>query len=112
MIELPFPPTASHQAGQYREVVKMLATCDRVTVQRGPVVITVKIYRDRRSGSLPAWLTTLLAGCQGVFFEHYSQIRELHAYLADDRERPRVEVEVSDWRCGEEGQKLHMRSDE
>ena len=112
MIELPLPPTTSHQAGQYREVVKMLATCDRTPVQRGPVAVTVRIYRDRRSGSLPAWLPALLAGCQGVFFEHYGQIRELHAYLADDRERPRVEVEISDCRCGEGGQKLHMRSEE
>ena len=98
MIELPLPPTTSHQAGQYREVVKMLATCDRVTVQRGPVAITVKIYRDRHAGDLFSRLKILLEACQGIFYEHHSQIRELSASIIDDRHRPRVEVEVQDCR--------------
>jgi len=98
LIELPLPPTTSHQAGQYREVVKMLATCDRTPVQRGPVAITVKIYRDRRVGDLFSRLKILLEACAGVYYEHPSQIRELRAVLADDRQRPRVEVEVQDSR--------------
>ena len=98
MIELPLPPTASHQAGQYREVVKMLAACDRVTVQRGPIMVTVRIYRDRRVGDLFNRLKILLDACQGTFYEHNSQIRELYASIIDDRHHPRIEVEVQDCR--------------
>lgn len=95
--ELPLPPLTWHKAaGQYREIVKMLAKCDRARVQRGPVVVTVRIYRERKHGDLSTMLTLLLEAIQGVFYERNSQIRELHAILEDDRHRPRVELTVKE----------------
>lgn len=101
MSELPLPPTDRHQAGQYREVVKMLAKCDRTVVQRGPITVTVRIYRARRSGDILGRLKAVLDACAGVYYEHHSQIRELHASLISDRHGPRVEVEVNALQCEE-----------
>ena len=103
MSELPLPPTDRHQAEQYREVVKMLAKCDRVTVQRGPVAVTVRIYRARRSGDIVGRLKAVLDACAGVYYEHHSQIRELHASLISDRHSPRVEIEVNPVQCADVG---------
>lgn len=106
MSELPLPPTDRYQAGQYKETVKMLAKSDRATVQRGPVAVTVRIYRARRSGDILGRLKAVLEACAGVYYEHHSQIRELSATLLSDRHSPRVEVEVKPLQCADVGEIL------
>lgn len=105
--EFPLPPSSnrywrhyrgrtiiSPEAEQYRSTLKMLAKADGAAQLSGPVAVTVNVYRERRSGDLDNRLKVLLDACQGVFYQNDSQIRELHAYLDDDKARPRVEVEV------------------
>ena len=105
--EFPLPPSGnrywrhvrgrviiSAEAEQYRAVVKMLANCDRVTQLTGPVAVTVNVFRARKAGDLDNRLKVLLDAAQGVFYENDAQIRELHAYLHDDKHHPRVEISV------------------
>lgn len=101
MHEFPLPPSGrAHRAPdaaavkQYREVVKMLAKCDRVEKLGGPIAIECVIYRDKRFGPPVAYLPELLAALQGIFFDRSDQLVELSACLAYDRHRPRVEVAV------------------
>ena len=88
----------SAEAVDYKTTVRMLANCDQVTQLAGPVAVTVWVYRERRSGDLDNRLKILLDALQGVFYANDSQVRELHAYLADDCHQPRVEVEVKSQR--------------
>ena len=79
----------STEAREYQTVVKMLAKADGATQLSGPVAVTVNIYRARAAGDLDNRLKVLLDSLQGVFYANDSQIRELHAYLDDDKARPR-----------------------
>lgn len=105
--EFPLPPSLNHylrplrgrmvkstEAREYQTVVKMLAKADGATQLSGPVAVTVNIYRARAAGDLDNRLKVLLDSLQGVFYANDSQIRELHAYLDDDKARPRCTVEV------------------
>ena len=98
MPEFPLPPCGRSNnqvaAQQYKEVVKMLARCDRAVKLAGPVAVEVTIYRPRRFGPPVAYLPELIAAMQGVFFDRSDQLVELRACLAYDRHRPRVEVAV------------------
>lgn len=107
----PLPPSAnrywryvrgrvivSPEAQDYKTTVAMLAKCARVTMLTGPVVVTVAIYRERKSGDLDNFLKVLLDALQGVFYRNDSQIRELRATLHEDRHEPRCEVTVTDAR--------------
>jgi len=105
---LPLPPSSnrywrnyhgrmvvSDEATAYKTTVAMLAKCDRVTQLSGPVTVTVHVYRERQAGDLDNRLKVLFDAMQGVFFKDDAQVREIHAYLAEDRHNPRVEVEVA-----------------
>jgi len=95
--EFPLPPSGRSKADavkQYKEVVRMLARCDRSVKLAGPVAIECVIYRDKRYGPPVAYLPELIAAMQGVFFDRSDQLVELRACLAYDRHRPRVEVAV------------------
>lgn len=79
---------------QYREVVQMLAKCDRAEKLAGPIAIEVMIYRPNRYGPPVAYLVELIEAMKGIFYERSDQLVELSACLACDRHRPRVEVAV------------------
>ena len=103
----PLPPSAnkywrlargklivSDEARRYKLTLAMLAKVDGVTMLSGPVAVTIRVHRARKSGDLDNKIKCLLDSMQGVFFENDSQVVELHAYLADDRHDPRIEVSV------------------
>lgn len=84
----------SAEAKNYKITLGMLARSDRVVQLVGPVMVTVRVYRERKAGDLDNRLKVLFDAMQGVFFANDNQVREIHAYLADDRHNPRVEVTV------------------
>lgn len=97
MHEFPLPPSGrctQVAAQQYKEVVKMLAKCDRVEKLAGPIAVEVVIYRPQRYGPPAAYLLELLEAMKGVFFDRSDQLVELSACLTYDRHSPRVEVAV------------------
>lgn len=87
----------SSEAANYKITFKMLARCStpRPVVLTGPVAVTIDVYRERKSGDLDNRIKICLDAMEGVFFENDSQVRELHAYLHEDRHDPRVEVTVT-----------------
>lgn len=87
----------SDEARSYKIAFKMMARCSspRPAVLTGPVAVELNVFRDRKSGDLDNRIKICLDAMEGVFFENDSQVRELHAYLHEDRHDPRVEVTVT-----------------
>lgn len=103
----PLPPSAnkywrhvgsriivSQEARLYKATVGKLAMLDRVEPLTGSVAVTIHIYRARKIGDLDNFVKVLLDGMQGVLFIDDSQVVELHLFRHDDKQDPRVEVEV------------------
>lgn len=105
---LPYPPSANrywrHARGRtylsadalaYREAVGWQCQTHRIAPQTGPVVLTLRYYRPARRGDLDNRLKQLLDSLQGHLFNDDAQVVEIHAYQADDKHNPRVEVECT-----------------
>lgn len=56
--------------------------------------MTAKVYRPRRVGDLMNREKVLSDALQGIAFHDDKQIVEAHFYQHDDKDNPRVEVEV------------------
>jgi len=104
---LPYPPSAnrywrnfrgrmvvSEVARQYKTEVGWTLKAAQCEAIGEPVRITLHVYRPQRRGDLDNTLKVLLDACNGIAYNDDSQIQELHAILDDDKERPRVEVEI------------------
>ncbi len=105
-LTLPFPPSSnrywrktrhgrvyvSDEAKNYRDEIALLTK--RCGIAIGDVSFTAKFYRPRKSGDLDNRIKILLDALQGNCFVDDSQVVEIHAYRFDDREKPRVEVEI------------------
>lgn len=109
-LTLPEPPSANrywrHNRGRthlsseaiaYRQAVANAALRARVGKPLdGPVVLTVRWFRARRSGDLDNRLKQLGDALQGVLLQSDAQIAELHAFRDDtDRRNPRVEITLT-----------------
>lgn len=62
----------------------------------GPVKVTLKYYRPRKSGDLDNNIKCLLDCLQGAAYVNDSQIVEISAKRFDDKANPRVEVTVEE----------------
>lgn len=104
---LPYPPRANTNwrlmrghmvlnstSREYRKQVTRLAAADCIQPMLGPVRVTVRVYRPRRSGDLDGRLKVLFDALNGVAWGDDSQVCEIHAYRHEDKENPRAEVEV------------------
>lgn len=109
-LTLPYPPSKNHlhrrvgrltllsrEAREYREnvcecVVPQLA--GRRWPMTGPVKVTLRFYRPRKTGDVDGRIPWTLDCLQGIAFVNDSQVVEIHAYREEDKLRPRVEVTV------------------
>ena len=119
MITLPYPPTGntyfrflvidkkprivrSKEANQYLKKVDDLFTALRVQPEPGLVGLRIRLYRPYQRGDLDNHLKVVLDALQGHLYVNDAQIREIHAIMYEDKQDPRVEVEVYQWaRTGE-----------
>lgn len=107
---LPVPPSAnrwwrsvgnrvllSQEAREYKSAVATRMLVARVTMIRPPAKVKVSVvwYRGRRAGDLDKRLGVLFDAIQGTAYENDAQITEIHARREEDREHPRIELEVS-----------------
>lgn len=105
MLTLPFPPSANRywrhgrgrvyktdEARRYQEAAAWCAKLAGATIHDGAVGLELRFYRPERRGDLDNRVKILLDALEGVLYVNDKQIRELHAYLADSRVRPRAEV--------------------
>lgn len=108
-ITLPEPPSANRYwrkwrnrivrtraAEAYRDEVATRITISRFLRISGPVALEVRWFRSRKSGDLDNRLKVLLDALNGVAYEDDSQVVELHAYRSDDKNNPRVEIEITE----------------
>lgn len=103
---LPVPPSAnrwwrnvngrmvtSAAAREYKQKIPWLCRGRTMIAAPTPVKVSVRWYREIRSGDLDKRLGVVLDALQGVAYQNDSQVVELHAYRADGQEA-RIEVTV------------------
>lgn len=108
ILTLPYPPSAnrywrhfrgrvvkSDEARAYQATAGWEAKVAGAELHTGSVAVELRIYRPQRRGDLDNRIKVLLDALQGVVYGDDSQVVELHAYLADDKSNPRVEVRVT-----------------
>jgi crossover junction endodeoxyribonuclease RusA len=84
----------SAEARRYKEEAGMMALAAGVRPVDGPVALTVTLYRPAKRGDLDNRIKVLLDALNGIAYRDDSQVVELHAYRLDDKDHPRVEVQV------------------
>ena len=67
----------------------------KITPLRGPIAVTVRWYRSRKAGDLDNRLKALFDALEDVAFTNDNQVTEIHAYRADDKQNPRVEITLT-----------------
>lgn len=86
----------SKDAARCKGQIEMLARCllnsNGIKPFAGNVVVTIYVYRARKTGDLDNFQKLLLDALNGIAYNDDRQIVELHAYRCDDKDDPRVEV--------------------
>lgn len=89
-------PVLSATARLYKQAVGLSAICQGVrTPVTHPVAVTIRWFRARKAGDLDNRLKIVLDALNGIAYADDKQIVELHAYRADDKANPRVEISLS-----------------
>lgn len=106
---LPLPPSAnrywrnwrgrmvvSSEARKYKEqAFKALAEQGAVCLGDGPVAILIRVFRKIKSGDLDNRIKVVLDSLRGVIYQDDKQVVEIHAFRHDDRDNPRVEIQIA-----------------
>ncbi len=106
-ITLPYPPTVNHYytVARGRKILSSEGRSYKVTISKccliaglkpikGNVVINLTAYRPRKVGDLDNVLKPILDSIKGWAFDDDKQIVEINAKRCDDKENPRIELEV------------------
>lgn len=72
----------------------MICLAAKVRPIDGPVSVSFRAYRPRKSGDLDNIFKAIFDGIKGHVWQDDRQIVEIHAYRDDDKANPRVEIEV------------------
>jgi crossover junction endodeoxyribonuclease RusA len=107
IVTLPVPPSAnrywrvfrgravvSQEARQYKGFAGLFYRNAGGTLHDGPVCLTMTVYRARKAGDLDNFEKVLLDALRGLAYIDDAQVVEIHAYRRDDKDNPRVEVEI------------------
>jgi Holliday junction resolvase RusA-like endonuclease len=84
----------SEEAENYKAGVKWKALHQHMTPMAGNVAVYVNVYRAQRRGDLDNYAKVLCDSLNGAAYHDDSQVAELHMWLHDDKDNPRVEVEI------------------
>jgi crossover junction endodeoxyribonuclease RusA len=107
-IELPLPPSAnrywrkfggkivkSQEARDYQAQVGWWAKVAGLNEMiGGNVSVSMWVYRAQKRGDLDNRIKVLLDSLEGIAYKNDDQVKELHAFLDDDKDNPRVVVQV------------------
>lgn len=105
---LPYPPSAnrywrnvrgrtlkSREARRYAVECQWLARAESDgALLQGEVAVTLRLYRPSKRGDLDNRIKVVLDALQGVAYADDKQVIEIHAYRYDDKENPRIEIDV------------------
>lgn len=90
----------SKEAARCKGQIEMLARCmlnsNGIKPFTGDVVVTIHVYRARKTGDLDNFQKLLLDALNGIAYNDDKQIVELHAYRRDDKNDPRVEIVIEE----------------
>lgn len=81
---------------KWKAVVASAAWAAKVRRAGGPVSVRATVYFPSRRGDLDNVAKPLLDALKGIAYIDDRQVEELHLVRALDRERPRVEVSVTE----------------
>ena len=84
----------SQEAKQYAADAGMLARVAGVDMLDGDVTMELRLFRPAKRMDIDNHLKVILDSMQGILYKNDRQVNELHVYLADDKENPRVEVKA------------------
>ncbi len=87
-------PTVSEDAKTYRTGAGMVARHQGIAPFTGSVAMYIHLYRPQKSGDLDNRIKILCDSLKGVVYNDDAQIVEIHAWLHDDKQNPRAEVEI------------------
>ena len=79
---------------EYKATTAAAAKKQGVIMLEGEVRLTIRIFRARKVGDTENFCKSLIDALNGVAYRDDAQITELHAYRFDDRDNPRIEVEI------------------
>lgn len=110
VLTLPVPPSAnnywrscrgrvfkSKEAIQYKETAQYLAKKQGFTEPlTGALSVSMRFYRERKSGDLDNRFKCLFDSLNGILWKDDSQIVEIHAYRFDDKNNPRIELNIKE----------------
>lgn len=108
-ITLDYPPSAnrywrvynnrvvrSSEATDYVGHVAQVCQTAGIKPINGDVAVTLRVYRPQRSGDLDNRLKCCLDALQGYAYHNDSQIVAIHATRHDDKDCPRIELEIEE----------------
>jgi crossover junction endodeoxyribonuclease RusA len=84
----------SAEGREYKAIATAKAIQQATGKHSNDVGVTLRLFRPRRAGDIDNRLKPVLDALNGIAYDDDSQIAELHAYRRDDKNNPRVEVEV------------------
>ena len=87
--------TVSNEAKTYKTAVGWIARTAIDEPLQGDLSVTLRIYRKAKRGDLDNYSKVGLDALNGIAYLDDSQITELHAYRFDDKDNPRMEVEIT-----------------
>lgn len=106
---LPWPPAVNHmwrrvghltilskEARVFKEAVRNQFYGQKITPTVSDLCVTVRLYRPRRIGDIDGYLKSVFDSLNGILWVDDKQIVELHAFRFDDKNSPRVEIEIED----------------
>jgi Holliday junction resolvase RusA-like endonuclease len=107
---LPYPPTVNRYLGvnrngirfkmkegaDYCKAVRLICNRSGIRPFLGPVIVTMHLFRPRKSGDLLNRDKVLLDSLEGYAYSNDKNIVEFHAFLHDDKENPRVHVLIKE----------------
>lgn len=87
-------PTLSAAAKEYKATAGWYALAQGVEVLNGTVGVSLTVYRKYKRGDTDNYLKICLDALNGIAWNDDSQVAEIHLYRKDDKQNPRVEIEV------------------
>jgi len=84
----------SGEATKFKATVKKSYLMEKPI--KSPVILSIDIYRPRKSGDLSNRLKVLEDALCGIAYVDDKQVRGIHMTLHDDKENPRAEIVVEE----------------
>ncbi len=104
---LPYPPSVnslyatfrgrriiSAKGRQFKRDVGLLAKSQGAKILLGDLSVTFRVFRPKKTGDLDNRLKISQDALKGICFDDDKQIIEIHAFRFDDKDNPRIEIDI------------------